>query len=92
MAARAANAGQHARAAGDQPWPGQRRPRAQPGPSRCCAGTGSFSALLAAGLVLRVLAQAAYQPALIYIDTLKYLYGASPGSEPLGYTGYSGPS
>jgi hypothetical protein len=44
-----------------------------------------FSALLAAGLVLRVLAQIAYQPALIYVDTLKYLYGASPGSEPLGY-------
>jgi hypothetical protein len=43
-------------------------------------------ALLAAGLVLRVLAQVAYQPALIYVDTLKYLYGASPGSEPLGYT------
>ncbi len=45
-----------------------------------------FSALLIAGLVLRVLAQVGYQPALIYIDTLKYLYGASPGSEPLGYT------
>jgi hypothetical protein len=45
-----------------------------------------FSALLAAGLVLRVLVQVGYQPALIYIDTLKYLYGASPGSEPLGYT------
>ena len=45
-----------------------------------------FSALLAAGLVLRVLVQAGYQPALIYVDTLKYLYGASPGSEPLGYT------
>src|SRR5215475_3386640 len=41
--------------------------------------------LLAAGLVLRVLALAAYHPALIYVDTLKYLYGASPGSEPLGY-------
>jgi hypothetical protein len=45
------------------------------------------SVLLAAGLVLRVLAQVAYQPALIYVDTLKYLYGASPGSEPLGYHG-----
>jgi hypothetical protein len=45
-----------------------------------------FSALLAAGMVLRVLVQVGYQPALIYIDTLKYLYGASPGSEPLGYT------
>jgi hypothetical protein len=44
------------------------------------------SMLLAAGLVLRVLALAAYHPALIYVDTLKYLYGASPGSEPLGYT------
>src|SRR5580692_3988202 len=42
--------------------------------------------LLVAGLVLRVLATAAYQPALIYVDTLKYLYGASPGSDPLGYT------
>jgi len=45
-----------------------------------------FSALLTAGLVLRVLAQIAYQPALVYIDTPKYLYGASAGSEPLGYT------
>ena len=44
------------------------------------------SVLLAAGLVLRVLAVVAYHPALIYVNTLKYLYGASPGSEPLGYT------
>ncbi len=42
--------------------------------------------LLTAGLVLRLLATAAYQPALIYVDTLKYLYGASPGSDPVGYT------
>jgi hypothetical protein len=41
--------------------------------------------LLAAGLALRVLAQVAYQPALIYIDSSKYLYGAYPGSVPLGY-------
>jgi hypothetical protein len=41
--------------------------------------------LLGAGLVLRLLAQVAYQPALIYIDTAKYLYGAYPGSDPLGY-------
>jgi hypothetical protein len=45
-----------------------------------------FAALLTAGLVLRVLTMAAYHPALIYVDTLKYLYGASPGSEPFGYT------
>jgi hypothetical protein len=44
------------------------------------------SVLLAAGLALRVAAVAAYHPALIYVDSLKYLYGASPGSEPLGYT------
>ena len=44
-----------------------------------------MAVLLAAGLVLRLLATAAYQPALIYVDTLKYLYGASPGSDPLGY-------
>ncbi len=41
--------------------------------------------LLLAGLVLRVLAQVAYQPALIYVDTLKYLYSASPGADPMGY-------
>jgi hypothetical protein len=45
-----------------------------------------IAALLAAGLALRILAQIAYHPAIIYVDTLKYLYGAYPGSEPLGYT------
>ncbi len=43
------------------------------------------SVLLGAGLVLRVLSLVAYRPALIYIDSLKYLYGASPGADPLGY-------
>jgi hypothetical protein len=42
--------------------------------------------LLAAGLVLRVLALMAYHPALLYTDTLKYLYGAWPGADPVGYT------
>jgi hypothetical protein len=45
-----------------------------------------LAVLLAAGLALRIAAQIAYQPALIYVDTLKYLYGASPGADPLGYT------
>ncbi|MDR2984280.1 MAG: hypothetical protein LBV34_05505 [Nocardiopsaceae bacterium] len=45
-----------------------------------------IAVLLAAGVALRILAQLAYHPALIYADTLKYLYGAYPGSEPLGYT------
>ncbi|HYS33760.1 MAG TPA: hypothetical protein VEM58_16005, partial [Streptosporangiaceae bacterium] len=44
-----------------------------------------FAAVLAAGLVLRVLAQLAYRPALLYIDTMKYLYNAYPGADPVGY-------
>src|SRR5215472_16207363 len=43
------------------------------------------SILIAAGVVLRVLAQIAYHPAIIYIDTLKYLYDSWPGSDPVGY-------
>jgi hypothetical protein len=42
------------------------------------------SGLLAAGLVLRVLAQFAYRPALFYIDSVKYLYN-SDGNDPEGY-------
>src|SRR6516225_7041175 len=44
-----------------------------------------FTALLTAGLVLRVLAQVAYRPALLYIDSTKYLLGAYPGDDPPGY-------
>jgi hypothetical protein len=44
------------------------------------------AALLAAGLVLRVLAQLAYRPALFYIDTVRYLYNAD-GMDPVGYKG-----
>jgi len=43
------------------------------------------SAILAGGLAFRVLGNVAYRPALIYVDTLKYLYGVYPGSDPLGY-------
>ncbi len=43
------------------------------------------SILIAAGIALRVLAQMAYHPAIIYIDTLKYLYNAWPGSDPVAY-------
>ena len=42
--------------------------------------------LLAAGLVLRVLAELAYRPALFYIDTNRYLYDAQ-GNDPVGYKG-----
>jgi 4-amino-4-deoxy-L-arabinose transferase-like glycosyltransferase len=41
--------------------------------------------LLAAGLVLRVLTQLAYQPALLFIDSIKYLFGAYAGNDPPGY-------
>ncbi|MGI9006741.1 MAG: hypothetical protein ACR2FU_11210 [Streptosporangiaceae bacterium] len=44
-----------------------------------------FAIALAAGLALRVLAQIAYHPALIYIDSIKYLYNAYPGADPVGY-------
>jgi hypothetical protein len=44
------------------------------------------AALLTVGLVLRVLAQCAYRPALFYIDTPRYLYDAQ-GMDPVGYKG-----
>jgi hypothetical protein len=44
-----------------------------------------LSLLLLAGFVLRLLAQIAYRPALLYIDSLKYLYNAWPGTDPVGY-------
>ncbi|MBO0832190.1 MAG: glycosyltransferase family 2 protein, partial [Actinobacteria bacterium] len=42
------------------------------------------AALLTLGLVLRVLALLAYRPALFYIDSFKYIYGAQ-GIDPEGY-------
>src|SRR6266700_8390826 len=44
-----------------------------------------IAVLGAAGVTLRALTLAAYHPALIYVDALKYLYGVYTGSEPLGY-------
>jgi len=43
-----------------------------------------FALVFAAGLTLRVLAELAYRPALLYIDSVKYLAGPD-GSEPEGY-------
>jgi hypothetical protein len=43
------------------------------------------SILIAAGVILRVLTEMAYHPAIIYIDSLKYLYDAWPGADPVGY-------
>ena len=44
----------------------------------------AFGIVMAAGVALRVLAQVAYQPALLYIDSRKYLIGSN-GQEPEGY-------
>jgi hypothetical protein len=52
---------------------------------RAARGNWVLVVLLAAGLVLRVLAELAYRPALLYIDTMKYLYNAYPGADPVGY-------
>jgi hypothetical protein len=43
-----------------------------------------FAVILVAGLGLRVLSELAYRPALLYIDSAKYLVG-SAGAEPEGY-------
>ena len=43
-----------------------------------------FMIVFCAGLVLRILTQAAYSPALIYIDSDRYLHGNS-SLDPLGY-------
>jgi hypothetical protein len=43
-----------------------------------------FAIVLCAGLALRILTQLAYRPALVYIDTYRYLQGDS-SLDPLGY-------
>ena len=43
-----------------------------------------LAVLLAAGLMLRILAEAAYRPALFFSDSVRYLY-LSGGNDPLGY-------
>ena len=43
-----------------------------------------FALILSAGLALRVLTEVAYRPALLYIDSAKYLVG-SGGTAPEGY-------
>jgi len=59
--------------------------------SRAGAGPGALlrrhwllAVLLACGLILRILAQAAYRPALLFSDSVRYLY-QSGGNDPLGY-------
>jgi hypothetical protein len=41
--------------------------------------------LLVVGAVLRVVVMIGYRPALLYTDSLKYLFNAWPGTDPVGY-------
>lgn len=58
--------------------------------TRTIRGHWLFCLLLVAGLVLRIMTQLAYQPALLYIDSKKYLFGLEVqlwgAFDPLGYT------
>jgi hypothetical protein len=60
-------------------------PTPRPSAARLLRKHWLLALLLTAGLALRVLAQIAYRPALLYIDSIKYLYGAYPGVDPSGY-------
>ena len=55
------------------------------GPASLMRRNWLLGVLLAAGLVLRILTQLAYRPALLFIDSVKYLFGAYPGNDPPGY-------
>jgi 8-oxo-dGTP pyrophosphatase MutT (NUDIX family) len=46
----------------------------------------AFGVVLAAGLALRVAALVAYQPALVYLDSARYLGADQRGLDPLGYS------
>jgi hypothetical protein len=79
-----AEAGGATAAAGDESSGGQ----AAGWPVRLLALAGRnwlATILLILGLALRVLAQVSYSPALVYIDSVKYLYGAWPQADPVGY-------
>ena len=68
----------------------RRQPEPGPGPSFRAALAGArrhwlLIGLLVAGLALRVLAQLAYRPALLYIDSPKYLINGLQKYDPQGY-------
>src|SRR5580658_9072222 len=93
-----ANADTEAGAAISDPWPagdtvtGSRLDRAIWRAADVLRRHWVLALLIAAGLVLRVITQFAYEPALLFIDSKKYLFGtdfsaSSWGSfDPIGYT------
>ncbi len=68
----------------------RRQPQSrQAGTARARATWGRhwlFAVLLAAGLALRLAAMLAYRPALVYIDSVRYLGDDQHGLDPLGYS------
>jgi len=82
------SAGQLLKAAAQQASSQRKVPGQQAGRLDAAAGVlrrhWLFVSFAGAGLVLRVLAQLAYRPALFYIDSVKYLYD-SAGNDPEGY-------
>jgi len=69
------------------------RPAAEPGQVQATARYRAlavrhwpFGVVLAAGLVLRVAALIADQPALVYLDSARYLGADQQGLDPLGYS------
>jgi Dolichyl-phosphate-mannose-protein mannosyltransferase len=64
---------------------GASAPRAARGAAAVLRRHWLLALLFTAGLVLRILAQVAYQPALFYIDSIKYMFGAYAGDDPPGY-------
>jgi hypothetical protein len=77
---------------GEQTVAGSRLDRAIWGAADVLRRHWVLALLIVAGLVLRVVAQFAYEPALLFIDSKKYLYGTdfSLGAwgsfDPVGYT------
>ena len=64
---------------------GAAAPRAARGAAAILRRHWLLALLLTTGLVLRILTQVAYGPALFYIDSIKYMFGAYPGDDPPGY-------
>jgi len=73
-------------------WTGSRLDRAVWGAGDALRRHWVLALLIAAGLVLRVVTQFAYEPALLFIDSKKYLFGTRFGHgawgsfDPIGYT------
>jgi hypothetical protein len=81
--------------AADHQRPGSAVAPASTGPcggSARCRWHWLLALLIAAGLVLRVVTQFAYQPALLFFDSKKYLFGTDFNAsdwgsyDPIGYT------